>query len=296
MLSAESLPPKQDTASTTSPTTCDASEKKADTNGVNCGEATTNSTATGTTTTISNDMANAQAARFQFGAKAKRFRDMLTQTTRAIHMPQLDTDHQQLVFIIFISVVAVLASLAALITSSWTCDGKRSFGLWNTCHRETFPVNLHEDIVIVNLNVTANETIMSGASPDGIMCAKQGLHEVHVVLAEQSRIDQVTASQGLIVCGSVLYILSVVSLMLAFNFMQAKNLNSMRNALVTSLMVQVISFLMQLIGFFLFILTDRLSISVGLLFIFFGLAIFATNIINFITIEYKSYKKRQITI
>lgn len=289
----ETIPAKEDTcvgetgaaAETAAPATTGAAEAATTT--------TTNSTTTATT--ISNDMANSQAARFQFGQKAKLFRDMIAQ-----HKIKLHSDHTQLLIIIFMSTLAVLASLAALTTSNWTCDGQQSFGLWNTCHKPSAGSAASEETIVINLNTStiSNETSPSAAASrlNGILCAKQMLYEVRVDYAEQSRIDQVTASQGLIVCGTILYILSVVSLTLAYKFIKVKNLNSLRNALVTSMFVQIISFFMQLIGFFLFILTDRLSISIGLLFIYFGLALFATNIINFITIEYKSYKMRQISI
>jgi hypothetical protein len=260
---------------------------------------TTTTNSTTTATTISNGMANSQAARFQFGQKAKLFRDMFTQ-----HKIKLDNDHTQLLIIIFMSTIAVVASLAALTTNNWTCDGQQSFGLWNTCHKplaseETIVINLNTSSLSNETSTAANETSSPSTAAsrlNGIMCAKQTLYEVRLEYAEQSRIDQVTASQGLMVCGTILYILSVVSLTLAYKFIKVKNLNSLRNALVTSMFVQIISFFMQLIGFFLFILTDRLSISIGLLFIYFGLALFATNIINFITIEYKSYKMRHVSI
>lgn len=273
---SESIPPKEDTCAV------EKTEQITTT--------TTNSTTTATT--ISNDMANAQASRFQFGQKAKMFRDMFTQ-----HKLKLDGDQTQLFVIIVMSVLAVLASLSALATNNWTCDGEQSFGLWNTC-RKTAPVENETTTLVVNLNTTTfNGTgqAVFTAVP-GTVCAKQTLFDVKVEYAEQSRIDQVTAAQGLIVCGTILYILSVVALSLGYKFIKVKNLNSVRNALVTSMFVQIISFFLQLIGFFLYILTDRLSISVGLLFIYFGLAMFATNIINFITIEYKSYKIRQISI
>lgn len=275
---SESIPPKEDTCAV----------EKAE-------QATTTTTnSTTTATTISNDMANAQASRFQFGQKAKMFRDMFTQ-----HKLKLDSDQTQLCLIIVMSVLAVLASLSALTTNNWTCDSEHSFGLWNTCHK-TMPAAENETTLVVNLNTTTfNETasaVLSTSQPAGTVCAKQTLFEVKIEYAEQSRIDQVTAAQGLIVCGTILYILSVVTLSLGYKFIKVKNLNSVRNALVTSMFVQIISFFLQLIGFFLYILTDRLSISVGLLFIYFGLAMFATNIINFITIEYKSYKIRQISI
>lgn len=286
---AESLPTKEDTCGggggNTGGEGC-TGEK----NNEQATPTTTNST---TATTISNDMANSQAARFHFGQKAKLFRDMFTQ-----HKIKLDNDQTQLLIIIIMSIIAVVASLAALTTNNWTCDGDKSFGLWNTCHKATSSFAPTEETVVINLNTT-NETMGSSSAAarlNGILCSKQTLYEVKIEYAEQSRIDQVTASQGLIVCGTILYILSVVSLTMAYKFIKVKNLNSLRNALVTSMFVQIISFFMQLIGFFLFILTDRLSISIGLLFIYFGLALFATNIINFITIEYKSYKMRQISI
>lgn len=111
-----------------------------------------------------------------------------------------------------------------------------------------------------------------------------------------SRVDQVQASQGLIVCGSIMSVASLIALVFAYRFIKTKpsrSLNIMRNLLVAAIFTQLLAFLLQLVGFFLYILTERISTSVGLLFVYFGLALFATNVINFITIEYKMYKIRQ---
>lgn len=126
------------------------------------------------------------------------------------------------------------------------------------------------------------------------MCTHHNSHnQIEMIVADQSRIDQVQVSQGLIVCGTIMYVISLGALAMSYQFIKTKSLNAMRNALVTGMIVQIISFIMMLFGFFLYILTERLSTSVVLLFVYFGLGIFFTNLINFITIEYKSYKMRQ---
>lgn len=129
------------------------------------------------------------------------------------------------------------------------------------------------------------------------MCAYHNSRNfLDFIVADQARIDQVQASQGLIVCGTIMYVASLIAFVFAYRFIKNKatrNLNMMRNLLVAGIFTQLLAFLLQLIGFFLYILTERLSTSVGLLFVYFGLALFATNIINFFTIEYKAYKLRQ---
>jgi hypothetical protein len=230
-------------------------------------------------------------------AKTKILREMWSQ-----NRVKLDKDHSQLLVIVMMSVIAVGCSLAALTSDYWTCDPNRSMyrGLWNTCQMSIIDGKQHRQTtgLVDNQNQTMNHTmtIINSTTMNGILCASQGFNEIHIEYAEKSRIDQVSASQGLIISGTILYVVSIISISLAYKYINVKNLNSVRNALVTSMCIQIISFFLQLIGFFMFILTDRISMSIGLLFVYFGLAIFATNIINFITIEYKSYKTRQLSI
>ena len=61
-----------------------------------------------------------------------------------------------------------------------------------------------------------------------------------------------------------------------------------RNLLVICLLMIFIAVLVQIIGFFLFIYAEKLSTGCFILFIYFLLAIFVTNTINFFTIKYKS--------
>jgi hypothetical protein len=229
-------------------------------------------------------------------AKTKIIREMLSH-----NRVKIDKEHSQLLVIVMMSVIAVGCSLAALTSNYWTCDPARDmhYSLWTTCHMSTIDSKQQRQTGwIENQNQTANNSMQMSNSTmmSGIVCANQGINEIHIEYAEQSRIDQVSASQGLIISGTILYVVSIIAISLAYKYINVKNLNSVRNALVTSMCIQIISFFLQLIGFFMFILTDRISISIGLLFVYFGLAIFATNIINFITIEYKSYKTRQLSI
>jgi hypothetical protein len=214
--------------------------------------------------------------RTQFQQKTRLVRQLLSQQQQRIKENQ---DSTQLITIIILSILAIGCSIGAVLTNSWYCDPMNRFGLWNTC----FSVNreLQSD---TNSSVTVT-------LPEK-MCARQEMGQVLIGFAEQSRIDQVTAAQGLIIGGSILYALSILSNCFGCRFIQMKNLNSLRNMLVVGMFLQILSFIFHIVGFFLFILTDHLSTSVTLLFIYFGIAIFGTNIINFITIEYKCYKYR----
>ena len=237
----------------------------------------------------------AQYLNAQFQQKSKVLRDMWTQ-----HKVQLNKDQSQLIIILALSFIALVCSVAALSSNSWTCNSAKgvSFGLWNTCymplrHDGRPVVNSTSGVYNVNNSTNTTTAWTSGlTNKHGILCAHQGLYDVNIHYAEQSHIDQITASQGLIISGAVLYFLSTVTLLLAYKFIQVNNLNSVRNALVTSMCVQIVSFCLQLVGFFLFILTDRLAGSISVLFIYFGLAIFVTNGINYYTIEYKTFKSR----
>lgn len=67
----------------------------------------------------------------------------------------------------------------------------------------------------------------------------------------------------------------------------------MRNLLVGSIFIQILAYVVLLLGFFLYITTERLQTGVSILFAYFGAAFFGTNAINFFTIDYKTYKQRQ---
>lgn len=117
-----------------------------------------------------------------------------------------------------------------------------------------------------------------------------------VAQTDHSRVDQVQASQGLIICGTVVYAISLVALVFALRYVKQKpvgNLNMMRNLLVAAIFSQLLAMLLHIIGFFMYILTERISISVGILFVYFGLGVLILPAINFVTIEYKAYKMRQ---
>jgi hypothetical protein len=197
-----------------------------------------------------------------------------------------DRDQTHLMFIIIISIVAVALSIWAITTPYWICGswGANHAGLWDTCStRNTF-----SHVPTVNDPAEWNQT-------SSIQCVRHIWGNWTWVAETRDRADQLMASQGLLVAGTIMYALSLVGTMLGWRFIQMQtHLNALRNVLVMSMFVQIVAFLMHLIGFFLFILTENVSISIGLLFVYFGIAIFATNFINFITIEYKCYKFRQL--
>lgn len=248
-----------------------------------------NGTATLTTEqTMNTTLANRILNQFQFQQKTKYLRDMWTQ--RKVKIP---TNHSHMLCIMFWVCVGIACSIAALTTNNWVCDSHKQlhYGLWNSCWKES-------PVVYVNSieNATIENTTQAVFKKSGFLCAKQHLYSFSIEFVEQWRIDEISASQGLLVCGTLLYVVSCICLFLAYKFINVNNLNSVRNALVMSMFVQIVSFFMQLIGFYMFIFTDRASISITLLFVYFGFAIFATNIINFMTVEYKAYKMRQISI
>lgn len=230
---------------------------------------------------------NSRYLRNQFEQKSKILQEFWQHQHQ--QLIKLNRDHSQLFIIIIMTAIGVICSLIALTSNSWTCDINKNvcYGLWNTCY---IPEQAFNQTII-----DSNETMIQ-VPQNTVLCAQQGLYDIKIEFALQSRIDQVTASQGLMISGCALYLFSVITAILAYRFINLNNLNSVRNCLVASIMVQMLTFFMLLIGFFLFILTERISMSVILVFIYFGLAMVASNLINFITIEYKSFKTRQISI
>lgn len=257
---------------------------------------TTTVTATTTTTTEPECVATSStstnpttANRFfniQFQQKTRQIREMwIAQRGR------INKNYSQFILIILLCFLAIISCIASLTTSNWTCNASANqyYGIWNSCwwepKQEVFSITENN-----NTTMASNDTII----PQKMMCAKQVFDIIETSWAEQWRLDQIYASQGLIISGIVMYIISVVCIFLGYKFIRMNNMNYLRNTLITSVFVQIIAFLLLLIGFFLFIFTDKFSTSIILLFVYFALAIFATNIINFITIEYKCYKIRQI--
>ena len=202
-------------------------------------------------------------------------------------------DGAQLFWIMILSAIAIAASLIALTTNNWLCESWNEpgscFGLWNTCGFET------ETATTPDTTASSNETVV--AMPRDIVCMRQEWGQVMPSSNVPGRVDQVMAAQGLIVAGTVVFALSLIGTGLGCKFIQMQTrLNALRNVLCMSMFVQIMAFLMHLIGMYLYILSDNISMSIGLLFVYFGIGIFASNFINFITIEYKCYKFRQMTI
>lgn len=272
----------EETTTPTTTTTTEAATTTTETVVVTPVETAATAATNGDVPNVTTTTSNGAPRSFQFGAKAKMFRDMLTQ-----HRLKLDSDQTQILCIIGMLALALVCSLGAIGTNYWQSEGDQHYGLWNTCQTQT-------TLTLPETNSTDNTTTTLTTT---VMCLHHNAqNQLEMVRAEPSRIDQVQAAQGLIVCGTIMYAASLVALVFAYRFIKTKpsrSLNMMRNLLVTAIFTQILSFLLQLIGFFLYILTERISTSVGLLFVYFGLALFATNIINFITIEYKAYKMRQ---
>jgi len=268
--------------------TCNTKENGTNTSLINgdCCNNNNNNNNTTTTSTV-NRLFNAQ-----FQQKTKYLREMWAQ-----HKVKIDKDHTQLLLICAITTVGIMCSIGSLLTNFWIGDSHThtNFGIWNTCWQEKYETN---QTWPVGNDTTTKLLTAPSLTVEGMrwMCARQGIYDVTISQAEKWRVDQMFASQGLLVSGAVVYVFSVVMLWLSYRFIGLNRLNVVRNTLVISMFTQMIAFLMQLIGYFLFIFTDRASVSIALLFVYFGLTIFATNIINFITIEYKAFKIRQMTI
>lgn len=232
--------------------------------------------------------ANARFLRAQFEKRTRILQEFWAQ--QHIQITKLNRDYSQLIIILIMSTIGILCSLIAISTNNWICDTTKNvcYGIWNTCY---MPERMTNDSFVNDQNDTVIPILKNR-----IMCAHQELNSVKIDFALQSRIDQVATSQGMIVTGCILYIFSIITMILAYRNIIINNLNSVRNTLVASICVQILAFLMLLVGFFLFIYTERMSLSIILMFVYFGLAIFVSNLINFITIEYKTFKLRQLSI
>jgi hypothetical protein len=109
---------------------------------------------TNTTTT------NGAPRSFQFGAKAKIIRDMISQHKININF---EADQTQLVFIVTLLTVAVLLSFAAIATNYWQCSGDDHYGLWNTCQKQTV---LTPPEIETSNSTDNNSTTMSSGKND----------------------------------------------------------------------------------------------------------------------------------
>lgn len=121
----------QVTTTETTTQTATTTEQGQQTTTTTTADATTTTTTTATTTTTT-PTTNGAPRTFQFGAKAKMFRDMLAQ-----HRLRLDSDQTQLYCIVGILVLACFCSFGALATNYWQCQGDINVGLWNTCQEQT---------------------------------------------------------------------------------------------------------------------------------------------------------------
>ncbi len=223
--------------------------------------------------------------RLHFQAKAKVLRNAW-----ANHQVKITKDNCQLFAIILLTIVGLACNIAAISSNRWTCDLQLNFGLWDTCYQPITDGPIWEDSDPKN-QTEINDEEITPAQP--IKCAKQGVRWVEIELAQQSRIDRVYISQAMIVIGCILYAFSLFTACIAYRFVRSSGLSSLKNALIASVLIQFFAFIFMLVGFYLFILTEQFSISVGLLFLYFGLVMFASNTVNFFTVEYRSYKKNK---
>jgi hypothetical protein len=171
-------------------------------------------------------------------------------------------------------VIGFIGNLVSIIGNYWICDGKSGmkYGLWDSCSLLDDP----------NTNLTITK------------CAIQTFDDVFLIYAETQLIDELNLAKSLLVISLCFYFIAFSMLIFTYfyariKFEVKKNLIYLvRNLLVISLLMIFIAVLVQIIGFFLFIYVEKLSTGCFLLFIYFLLAIFVTNTINFFTIKYKS--------
>lgn len=272
----EGIPPKEDT---TAPTT--ASIKKSQSN-IAINQPSDNP-ATKSTTSTEPETNSEGMFRTQFQQKTKVLRDAWAQ-----HDFKITIDNWPVFAVILLTVFGIACNVAAISSNRWTCDTDASFGLWDTCYQ---PIT-DGPIWAVNQTSDRNESVIAEPLPP-VKCAKQGVRWVEVVTAQPSRINQVYAAQCLLVLGCILYAFSLITVCLSYRFTKLNNINAFRNSMIVSVAIQFFSFFCMLVGFYLFILTEQYSISVGLMFIYFGLAMFACNTINFFTVEYKTHKAQK---
>lgn len=140
--------PTKPSTETTTTDTDKATNTEPATQPTNGDVSTTAATPTAATT-------NGAPRSFQFGAKAKMFRDMIAQ-----HRIKLDSDQTQLLVIIGMITLAVLCSLVAIGTNYWQCQGDQHYGLWNTCQKQT-ALTLPE---LTNNTTDANTTTFSSGN------------------------------------------------------------------------------------------------------------------------------------
>lgn len=228
--------------------------------------------------------------RSQLQAKVQFVRDAWTQ-----HQVKVTKDNCQLFAIILLTIVGLACNVAAIASNRWTCDLQLNFGLWDTCYQPITDGPIWEDKEELSRNSTAETDVVveEGIPSQPIKCAKQGVRWVEIELAQQGRIDRVYAAQAMIVIGCILYAFSLFTICIAYRFVRSSGLRSLKNALIVSVAAQFFAFFFMLVGVYLFIFTEQFSISVGLLFVYFGLAMFASNTVNFFTVEYRSYKKNK---
>jgi hypothetical protein len=173
------------------------------------------------------------------------------------------SSNTKLFIILLIMCISISCNIVSLSTNYWTCSGPQNYGLWNSCFRKNNSIE--------------------------IFCAHQSTNQIEILHADINKIDQIKISKGLLILSTILNLCSLTSI--GALIWSKSNLNLMRNMFVFTIGSQIISIYSQLIGFFMFILTEKLSTSTWLLLLYFMIAICTTNILNFFTIRYRTLKK-----
>lgn len=173
------------------------------------------------------------------------------------------SSNTKLLLFLLISCISLSCNIVSLSTNYWTCSGPQNYGLWNSCFR-------------VNNSVE-------------IFCAHQSTYQIELLHADINMVDQIKVSKGLLILSTILNLCSLTSIGVLLWIKD--DLNLIRNMFVFTITCQIISIYSQIIGFFMFILTEKLSTSAWLLLLYFLITIFTTNILNFFTIRYKTLKK-----
>ena len=181
----------------------------------------------------------------------------------------------QYFLVIGLVVTGFLTNFLSLLSYYWICDAKDpiSYGIWNSC-------SSYVDDSDKNLTITE--------------CAIQTLNEIYFKNAEPQLLEELTFAKVLLIISSSSYFIVMCMLMFTFlysKYMAKKKRNLIyliRNLLVIILLIIILATFLQLIGLFLFIYVEKMSTGSFILFVYFLLAIFVTNTINFFTIKYKA--------
>jgi hypothetical protein len=213
------------------------------------------------------------------------------QTT--LNITRFNANHWQ-IWVIICTLCALCFGILAITTYHWTVDSTKHthWGLWDTCYTPS---------PAYGISPPANNTLLVVNNSTAVMpvdvwpinrtvCTQQEMFGAEQTFADQWRITEVHLSLVLITGGVVFYFCALVTLFMSYKFVLNESLYAVRNTHILSIAFLVFGFILQLAGLFFFIFTQRFSFSMILMFVYFLLCIWVSNIINFLTVEFKVIK------